>query len=477
METSTAPVESDNSEAGGLSAEHDNYRALLGEIDAKEREWTRVQALLGKMVRRLALLAGDQAGAPTEVLDVIGAAAHRQLDIETLEQQLELLPLSLKSERSTPEPASTPPSSVDPTDEAMPLAPADAAFEGIAVTLHHWLRETADRLAEASTAGSAMARIKGLLAKPLDYEATTRAMALLSEGIGQHLTALEAERIGVQSLLFQVETRLHEMQRFVAQSQASLRSAADSRQVLNRGVQKQVEAINEELVVAKDVSRLREAIRARLDSVSSQFQRFKLKEDERHEADRARIEQLNARIEALEQESSTLRARAKESEHRLATDALTKAASRVAYTAEISARFEEWQCSKEPLSLGICDIDHFKRINDKFGHASGDLALKAFALLAMRELGDPDMFARIGGEEFAVVMPSTDLTAAKLKVEGIRKAVEAAQFKANSKPVNLTVSVGVTSFKAGDDADKAYRRADQALYQAKSNGRNRVVAG
>ena len=90
--------------------------------------------------------------------------------------------------------------------------------------------------------------------------------------------------------------------------------------------------------MAQDVPRLREVIRARLDSVSSQFQRFKLKEDERHEADRARIEQLSARIENLEQESSVLRARAQESEQQLATDALTKAASRTAYTKEIRLR-------------------------------------------------------------------------------------------------------------------------------------------
>ena len=476
MNTSTAPVERENEQTADLEAEQHSYRELLGEMDAKEREWARVQGLLGKMIRRLALLAGDQDGAPSDLLDAIGAAAHKDVDVETLEQQFALLPHSIQSERPALDLDLNSAFADDEPDQRPPAATDDVAVAALVANLQEWLRQTAERLTKASNADSAILRVAELLAQPLDHESITEPMELLSDGIDEHLTALETERAGVQSLLFQVEKRLREMQRFVVQSQASLRSAVDSRQILDQGVQEQVEAINEELVVAQDVPRLREVIRARLDSVSSQFQRFKLKEDERHEADRARIEQLSARIENLEQESSVLRARAQESEQQLATDALTKAASRTAYTKEIAARCEQWQRSKQPLSLGICDIDHFKRINDQFGHASGDLALKAFSLLAMRELVEPDMFARIGGEEFAVIMPDTDLSAARRKVEAIRQAVEAAQFRANNKPVNLTVSIGVTSFRSGDDADSFYRRADEALYEAKSSGRNQVVS-
>mgnify|MGYP001281558762 CR=1 FL=1 len=108
MNTSTAPVERENEQTadlgveeqtGDLEAEQHSYRELLGEMDAKEREWARVQGLLGKMIRRLALLAGDQDGAPSDLLDAIGAAAHKDVDVETLEQQFALLPHSIQSER------------------------------------------------------------------------------------------------------------------------------------------------------------------------------------------------------------------------------------------------------------------------------------------------------------------------------------------------------------------------------------------
>jgi two-component system cell cycle response regulator len=135
--------------------------------------------------------------------------------------------------------------------------------------------------------------------------------------------------------------------------------------------------------------------------------------------------------------------------------------------------------SGKPLAFLIMDIDHFKSVNDSHGHDSGDEVLREFAGRISANVRGIDLACRYGGEEFVVVMPDTDMAFAYTVAERLRKSVEEAAFAISREPhkLNITISIGIAGSEGNvDSADKLLHRADQALYRAKREGRNRVVA-
>lgn len=134
---------------------------------------------------------------------------------------------------------------------------------------------------------------------------------------------------------------------------------------------------------------------------------------------------------------------------------------------------------ERPLSVIMLDFDHFKRINDQFGHDAGDDVLREFAARLRKNIRGMDLLCRYGGEEFVVVLPDSDVEAARAVAERIRTAVSEVPFSvANGKhKVNLTVSMGIAGLRLiGDSAEALFSRTDAALYQAKKGGRNRIVS-
>ncbi len=157
------------------------------------------------------------------------------------------------------------------------------------------------------------------------------------------------------------------------------------------------------------------------------------------------------------------------------SDHLTGALSRRAWTEKAKLEIDRAQRDGRPLSLAIFDIDKFKLINDTFGHPAGDLVIKAMAGLCMSTIRQSDVFGRLGGEEFGLIMPETGAADAKVLVDRIR--MHFAREPINlGQPVSSSVSIGVTERKPGEvGLDTLVERADRALYAAKHEGRNRTV--
>jgi diguanylate cyclase (GGDEF)-like protein len=127
-----------------------------------------------------------------------------------------------------------------------------------------------------------------------------------------------------------------------------------------------------------------------------------------------------------------------------------------------------------PLSLLMLDIDHFKSVNDTYGHQAGDLVLRQFGAVLMKCVRPDDLVARYGGEEFAVLLPGAPVDRAREIAERIRKAVESEPFPIGSEQtINKTTSIGISSLEPGDTRDSLLKKADYALYFAKNHGRNR----
>jgi diguanylate cyclase (GGDEF)-like protein len=157
-------------------------------------------------------------------------------------------------------------------------------------------------------------------------------------------------------------------------------------------------------------------------------------------------------------------------------DPLTGLGNRGVTLSELQSRFELCKRHHRPLSIIMCDLDHFKRINDTHGHGAGDLVLKAFGERVHGMLRSADVAGRIGGEEFLLVLSETDLTGATLLAERIRAATESTPVLLSAGPTVVTCSLGVAERMAQDrEAGVLLARADFALYDAKHAGRNRVV--
>ena len=185
-----------------------------------------------------------------------------------------------------------------------------------------------------------------------------------------------------------------------------------------------------------------------------------------------RDEELKHAHEALEQTNVRLQASLAEVERLAHTDKLTGCWNR--RHLEEAANLEMGRARRyhSPLSLLVFDIDHFKRINDLFGHSAGDSVLSHLAEHIRHELRESDIFTRWGGEEFVILATNTGYEEAMQLAEKVRASIENTDFPAVGK---VTISVGVSEFSAKDSLDTWFKRADDVLYQAKAAGRNRVI--
>ncbi|MFM1906916.1 MAG: hypothetical protein RLZZ591_593 [Pseudomonadota bacterium] len=197
---------------------------------------------------------------------------------------------------------------------------------------------------------------------------------------------------------------------------------------------------------------------------------------------RARV-QVHIAIRAREREllelTDKLEKLAQENLRLSFTDGLTGCYNRRHIDLALPTEAERASRYARPLSVIFCDIDHFKKINDKYGHSHGDKVLQEMIQRIRKELrGDIDWVARYGGEEFLVVLPETCLGDAKNIAERLRKIIENQAFECgDGLLLPVTASFGVTQYKDGEGAPAFVSRADSLLYEAKAAGRNRVVSG
>jgi diguanylate cyclase len=190
--------------------------------------------------------------------------------------------------------------------------------------------------------------------------------------------------------------------------------------------------------------------------------------------------ELRARLDRSKQDIATLQSVIDAARAENQTDGLTGVANRKSFERALTTEMCSAVSAGEPLCLLLLDIDHFKAFNDRFGHSTGDQVLKFVAHVARQNTKGKDIVARIGGEEFAVLLPHTTLQRAIGVAEQIRKAVMAAELKKKSTGERLgkiTLSTGAATVRDTDTLESFVERTDQYLYAAKRAGRNRIWGG
>jgi diguanylate cyclase len=181
---------------------------------------------------------------------------------------------------------------------------------------------------------------------------------------------------------------------------------------------------------------------------------------------------LQRRLEVAEKQIEVQAEEIRSHETEARTDSLTGLSNRRAFDDEMRRRVSEFERKKIPFTLVMLDIDHFKKFNDTHGHQVGDEVLRTVARVLKQQSRDMDLPCRYGGEEFAVILPSTEIDGACIVAERIREAIEASVTACDGKTLKVTSSLGLAEVLINDNPTRVIKRADEALYKSKEAGRN-----
>ncbi|WP_374441310.1 GGDEF domain-containing protein [Pseudomonas panipatensis] len=246
---------------------------------------------------------------------------------------------------------------------------------------------------------------------------------------------------------------------------------------LDAELRDQVSGLQSSVQQATDLESLKRSVEGRLEGLLGSMDRYR-QEREMHEREAGEhLQALMSRVASMEEEARTFKASIEDQRQKALTDPLTGLPNRAALNERLELEVARVQRFGGDLLLAVLDIDHFKRINDEFGHLAGDKVLKIIAGELAKRLRKTDFIARFGGEEFVVLLPSTPLDSGRQLLEALRASVEKCPFHFKGKPLVITCSVGLTQLRPGERNEVAFERADQALYRAKRGGRNRLELG
>jgi diguanylate cyclase len=242
-------------------------------------------------------------------------------------------------------------------------------------------------------------------------------------------------------------------------------------------IREQVDGLQSSMHEAADLDDLKQVLESHLEGLLGTMDHHQKQRDEREQEVAARLHSLAERVAHMEQEALGYREHLEEQRQKALIDPLTGLPNRAAWSERLEHEIGQWQRHGNTLLLAMLDLDHFKSINDNYGHLAGDKVLKIIANVLRKRLRGTDFIARFGGEEFVLMMPGTVPAVGAKLLETLRAAIEACPFHFKGERVTITISMGLTAFKPGEHSDMALKRADQALYRAKNAGRNRVEAG
>ncbi|ABI57992.1 diguanylate cyclase [Alkalilimnicola ehrlichii MLHE-1] len=285
---------------------------------------------------------------------------------------------------------------------------------------------------------------------------------------------LEAERDGLKRFMAALETRLGEMEELMASAERVERDHSRAQVDERRWMHDELAGLDADLARYGDLQALKAAVSRHVDKLGEQLAARRRAEAQRAAALEAQLRSLRERMKIMEGEARQLRERLADARASSREDRLTGVPNRRAWEERLDYEFARWQRHRRPLALVFFDVDHFKLINDRLGHAAGDQALAQIAGRIHRRLRRSDFLARYGGEEFVALLPETTSEEAAQVADAVLQGLREDGFEYDGVDYSVTASAGVAGFTADDGPAAVLKRADQALYLAKSGGRDRV---
>lgn len=283
---------------------------------------------------------------------------------------------------------------------------------------------------------------------------------------------LLSEKREYESYLKSVSGQLSVLDQHLIQASEAGKKAFESQSIIGQQVEDEVAGLQSHVNNANNLESLKSAVSSRLAFLSEHIEKYRSSDKTNFTESQEKIQQLNSRIHEMESQSEELQKDLEKHRELALKDALTGMWNRQALNEELEKEFARWKRYETPFSLVVWDLDHFKQVNDKYGHAAGDKVLKTFAQTFLKATRDTDFVARFGGEEFVGIFPETKLNDALTLANKIREKVAGAKFHYQGEPVPITASAGIATVHDDDTIDSLLQRADKMLYTAKSKGRN-----
>lgn len=243
----------------------------------------------------------------------------------------------------------------------------------------------------------------------------------------------------------------------------------------NSSLDGQLDDIRESFSLPKSFEEVRSFVLGKLKTIRLALE-SKRKQDESYlQNAQEKMGSLQKGFQKMKKEIGQVHKKTRILEQEILLDSLTGIYNRRAYEMRIKEELSRWQRYGQPFSLVLFDIDHFKKVNDQFGHQAGDKCLREITSRIRPSLRHSDFLARYGGEEFIIILPGTNEDDAYRVAEKIRILIEKTHFVYQGVEVPVTISLGVTEVKTPDkDPEGLFQRVDGAMYQAKRGGRNQT---
>lgn len=280
-----------------------------------------------------------------------------------------------------------------------------------------------------------------------------------------------------ETYLQQLNERLEGFQSHLHEASAGHADNSTAARELDSQLREHVDGLQSSVQGAADVDSLKHILENRLEGLLLTMDEHKHERDRREQELAGRLQGLSERVASMEHEALGYREHLEEQRQKALLDPLTGLPNRAAWSEQVEREMLDWQENGGHLAMAILDLDHFKRINDNYGHLAGDKVLKIVADQLRKRLRGRDFIARFGGEEFVLLLPQTTPAVAAQMAEVLRATVEACPFHFKGERVVITTSIGLGAFRSGERSDQVLKRADAALYRAKEQGRNRVEHG
>ena len=343
-------------------------------------------------------------------------------------------------------------------------------FSDVIVLLDHVL----EHLLSLNDNNEKVLGIKDNLQELESVEQVEQVLESVLELLGDITQQVRSERIATQAFLGDMRGKLRTIEEVVSQVGDSNGDFYERALDFSNGISKNVGEIGKEVEETTDLATLRQSLGSKIDLVSDSVTDYVTREREYNESYQEQVNKLTSKIQRMEDEAESLRMAIRERNELAVKDTLTGVYNRAGFEERMEEEFARSKRSERQLSLIFVDCNEFKIINDTFGHAAGDVVLKKVAEVLKKRARVSDVVGRYGGDEFVILLPETSVDGAVQFAKAAAQKVLEAGFNAGGKPLDVSISCGVTEVKPEDDEKSALERADQAMYQAKGMSGEKV---
>ncbi|MBV7315357.1 GGDEF domain-containing protein [Shewanella sp. NIFS-20-20] len=289
------------------------------------------------------------------------------------------------------------------------------------------------------------------------------------------VNSIYQEKSASQEFLFALNETLNSVRDAVGDGMTQYQRSSQLKTQLNSELFSRIDSLSQSSAKSMPLEELKQLVSEQLSCIHHTLTRKDALEQREQLVMQKTMESMQRELDSLNQEAMSYKERFFEQQKLNMIDTLTQLPNRAALEQKMDIEYRQAIRHQHPLWLAVLDIDHFKQINDTYGHLSGDKALQVIASALRQTLRESEFVARYGGEEFVLLIPGVCQDDMKQLLNRVREKIKHIPFKFKMQPVTITVSIGAAQLSGSESINDTFERADAALYQAKHQSRDRVI--